>query len=97
MTDSDWDARSLPLSVTVATRLVSTTVTGGMVKVVEAVVAKVKQVLVSYSKVSRRVSVQDRQTQISYDLPAVARPKAAPKATRSHTISSIVLLKVLSD
>lgn len=29
------------------------------------------------------------------DLPAVATPKIAPKAARSHIISSIVLLKVL--
>lgn len=29
------------------------------------------------------------------DLPAVAMPKIAPKAARSHIISSIVLLRVL--
>lgn len=38
--------------------------------------------------------MQDRQTPRGCDLPAVAKPKAAPKATRSHTISSIVLLKL---
>lgn len=56
MTKSRWVARSLPLSVTVATVDVLTIVTGGMVKVVEEVVAKVEQVLVSYSEASQRIS-----------------------------------------
>lgn len=38
-------------------------VTGVMVKIVDAVVAKVRQVLVSYSEASPRISRQQRQTQ----------------------------------
>lgn len=50
MSESREDARPGPLTVTVATGDVSTTVTGGMVKVVEIVLAKVTQVLPLSSK-----------------------------------------------